>query len=248
MTLSVFPRRAAWSIAIIVGLLTVASIAGQVARYTVLHGRYAWYVGLFDLNSEQNLPAYYQGVSLLACAILLAIFAADSWRRAEPSRLAWVGLALLFLILSIDEMCSLHEQFEKLLHRRGMAVTDLLRDPRTMLLLVPGVPAILWYGALLWRQPRTLSLRMLGAGAIYMLGAVGVDMTCTVVTARFGDNNLACQLLANLEELMEMVGVGWLAVTLVRHLGERAPIVSLQFASAREPKLASAGATLAMAA
>jgi len=64
---------------------------------------------LFHLNEERNFPAYFSTLQLFVVAIAFGIFA---WRNASwtnvRSLFLW-ALPFLFLGLSIDEFCGIHE-------------------------------------------------------------------------------------------------------------------------------------------
>src|SRR3546814_8034194 len=70
----------------------------------------AGYLLLFDLRSEDNVAAWWSGILLL----LNAFHAYDGyalWRERAP-RMArsWASLSLLLVILSADEIGSIHER------------------------------------------------------------------------------------------------------------------------------------------
>ena len=58
---------------------------------------------------EANVPTLYSSVALLSSSMLLA-FIALAHKRNGSSSLPWVGLALVFLFLSVDEIASIHEK------------------------------------------------------------------------------------------------------------------------------------------
>ncbi|HWP39353.1 MAG TPA: hypothetical protein VNL70_00410 [Tepidisphaeraceae bacterium] len=214
------------------GLITLASLAGQIVRYTILNGQYRWYMGLFDLNREQNAATYYQGITIFISALLAGLIAWAKWRRGDRFRLPWASLAVGLLLLSMDEMCCLHEQFETLMQRSGFRLHGLLHFQW----VVPGMIAVglagIIFARFVWHLPRAIRVRFIVACALYLGGAVGLEMVGGWYAERYDDNNLPYQLLATVEELLEMSGVAVGNVALARYLAEHVPGVALRVAGA----------------
>jgi len=241
MNIRISPRRAGRLLCFVVASLAAASVAGQVARYTINHGAYKWYTGLFDVDREQNIPSWWQGTCILICAVLLSVIALHKRRVRDRFRWSWTGLAAIFFVLAIDEMCSLHEQLGKLLSSRGVQ----LHGAFEYQWVVPGMAIVLVVGLMyvrfLLNLPRRYGARFAIAGAIYVCGAIGVEMISAWYAARFGDNNLPFQLIATLEEIMEMSGMSLFLVTLVSYASQIVPPVTVHFDSETEPQRSGDG-------
>lgn len=65
----------------------------------------------FDLNQEQNIPAWYASILWFMVFQLSALNFALEWRAksAAPHRWVWLFLAFLFLAASADEVATIHE-------------------------------------------------------------------------------------------------------------------------------------------
>jgi hypothetical protein len=65
----------------------------------------------FDLNQEQNIPAWYASILWFMVFQLSALNFALEWRikSAAPHRWVWLFFALLFLAASADEVATIHE-------------------------------------------------------------------------------------------------------------------------------------------
>lgn len=98
-------------LAIIAALVVLGSLL-PAPFYQVWLGRQNWaadIVGMrFDLNGEGNIPAYFSALQLLACAMVLAVIAARSWRARSRWRFHWSLLAAGIFYMSIDEAAQLH--------------------------------------------------------------------------------------------------------------------------------------------
>ena len=67
---------------------------------------------LFDFDREEkNIPNFYSAVALLLSSILLWLIAIFHKERKEKFY-PWSGLALIFCLLSFDEVLALHEHFK----------------------------------------------------------------------------------------------------------------------------------------
>jgi hypothetical protein len=236
LTASLKARDAARHLGTIVGALTLLSVAGQAARFSFLHGKVTWWVALFDVNREQNIPTYYQGASILFAAALLTVIARHAWAHAVAHKWAWTILAAGFAVLSMDETCMLHEQFAALVNRDGHSFSGLLRYSW----VIPAGAAVLFIGAcyirfLLW-LPASTRYRFLAAAAIYLAGAIGMEMVGGWYDEHHGANNLTCQMLANIEELMEMSGIAAFIVALLDYMAVQIGAIQVNFRETATPE------------
>lgn len=79
------------------------------SEFSIFGGGY--FHRFFDLNQEQNIPAWYASV-LWFMVFLLAALNYKLERRAksiEPHRWVWLLFAVLFLVASADEVATIHE-------------------------------------------------------------------------------------------------------------------------------------------
>src|SRR5690606_5665696 len=60
-------------------------------------------------NAEQTFPTWYSSFLLLGAALLLLIISLFKAHTHASDRWLWLGLALIFLYLSLDEIVSIHE-------------------------------------------------------------------------------------------------------------------------------------------
>lgn len=228
-------RDVARHLATIIGALTLLSVAGQVARYSVLHGKVTWWVALFDVNREQNVPTFYQGISIFAAAVLLAVIARHAWSTRAPFRWAWTTLSAGFVVLSIDETCMLHEQLEALMQARNYHLNGLFRYSW----VIPGLIIVtcigIGYVRFLVSLPPATRVRFIIAATIYLSGTIGMEMVGGWYDDHHGANNLACQMLANVEEMMEMSGIAIFIVTLVEYTAMHIGTIRIHVQAAEEP-------------
>lgn len=164
------------------------------------------FVQEFDVDRENNVPTYFSALILLIAGCLAGLIAL--WQVAQGSVFArhWIALAPLFLFLSVDEAISLHER--------------LIRPIREMLDLsgwlyfswiVPGIAIVLLIGVLYARLVLNLPLRtrclVLIAGALYVGGAIGVEMVGGWYATTWVTQSFVYGTIVMVEEGLEMTGV-----------------------------------------
>lgn len=129
----------------------------------------------FDLDAENSVPAWWSASMLLAASLSFYVLAARAHTaRASVWRL-WLILSLAFLLLSIDEAASFHEGAIAPL-RAAFGFSGAFFYAWT----VPALVCLGVFGAailpLLRHVPRALLWRMVTAGAVFVAGALGMEM------------------------------------------------------------------------
>jgi hypothetical protein len=184
-------------------------------------------IAMFDLNRERNLPTWISTGLLALCAA----GAAWTWsrRRGERDRGYWLGLAGVFGLMSLDEASELHERLNDRL--RPMLEGDaggLLHYPWV---LAGGAAAVMLaavYAGFLYRLPRGIAGRIVLAGCLFVVGAVGCVLFEGVIGARGGPTTPALMAaftaLVVVEECLEMTSAALFVHTLMRHELEHPPV------------------------
>jgi hypothetical protein len=173
----------------------------------------------FDFNRERNLPTLFSTLLLLAAAGLLFRLGRQARGAFQYQRKYWYLLAGVFLFLTLDEGFQIHEQ----LSGRTQLVTGLENKGFLRYTWVLPYVAGLAVGALvlfnfLLALPRRIRTLFLLSGAIFVSGAVGLELFEGYVDTHYGDGNIYTALLCTLEELMEMTGVILFIYALLTHL------------------------------
>jgi len=186
--------------------LIVSSIAVSWLGY---YGGHDWLYGFapkFNVDNEANFPTYFSALLLLFSSILLAIIAAEAPRSSQRFPRHWWALSAMFVLLSVDEMTSLHE----LLIRPARYFFD-VGESLYFVWIVPAavlvaVFAILFFPFLLQLPAHTRS-RLVFAGCVFVGGALGMELAGGYYAYLYGSDNFAYNIIAAIEESMEMGGV-----------------------------------------
>ncbi|WAS97909.1 hypothetical protein [Nannocystis punicea] len=191
-------------------LFSLAGLLAELVRH--LAGLDHPALTLLSLSWEGNLPSWYASVLPLGCAGLLAWIAAGE----ATDRFYWIVLALGFLAISIDETIALHERLTGQFDVGGVLYFDWV-IPAGLLVLVLGLAFL---GFLRRLSPGT-ARRFVLAGAVYVGGAVLLELPLGWWTERHGDDDLGYALIDWCEETLEFVGLTLFASALLARLEGR---------------------------
>ena len=198
---------------LVVGLI-VASLLGQLLRYGLGLGNVLGLPNLFDVKMEGNVPTLYSVAALLFCSFLAARAALMDKKQRTRHAARWWVLAAIFVYLAMDELFKLHERLGTPFGRNtlgafGLDPVVLFLQPwvlyGTVLALVVGVACLRLFAGL----PARIRWLFVAAGALYVLGAVGMELFYARFEVLYGRQNTIGMLVLSttLEEFFEMMGV-----------------------------------------
>lgn len=199
-------------------LARALTIAGALVCGAGLAVELACHGGLLDpasrwryalsLSYEANLPTWYTAGLLWTAALGL-------WRCGQASEERtrwWWGLAAIFMVLSLDEAIELHEEL-------GGAP---LSGPLYFSWVVPGAALTAAFAAsyfkFWWRLPPPTRRAFAWAFAIYVGGALGMELPLGAWFEAHGDENLGYACLDFIEESLEIAGLSVFLVAIAGQL------------------------------
>jgi hypothetical protein len=194
-------------------VVTGAGLAAEILKSALRLKGDRGAVPIFSLSYEQNIPTWYSSSLLLACSLLLFLIAAGTKRAGAPHVNHWRGLGVGFLYISLDEVASLHEYTGWL--KLGGVLYFSWVIPAAVVVLVIGVS----YIKFLKHLPGPTRARFLLAGAIYVGGAVGMELPLGYWTERHGTNNFGYAAIDWVEESLEILGLTLFLLSLIDYLG-----------------------------
>lgn len=204
-----------------IGIVTAIHVGNIVAlwlRYVAVdfRGRVCDTIASFlSVSAEGKLGTFFSGVALLACALLLGIIAYAKSRERERHRTLWALLSLIFLYIAFDEMIQVHEVFGPPLGT-ALGAKGLLRG-----WAVPGMIATALVGLAYLRflidLPRRSRFLFVVAGAVYVFGALGMELVGNWYTTD-RPQDLSYGIIATIEEIFEMGGIVVFVYALLDHL------------------------------
>ena len=180
---------------VVVGTLLLIHVVLNLIHYEVY--KLPWLVRqIFDVDEEDSFPTWYSASALLLTASVLWVNARSHRQNTHAHRWHWYGLAIGFMLLSVDEIAGMHETLN--------SVTDVSWA-------VPGGFLVLFIGGIyltfLFQIEKKTAIQFVIGGAIFVGGAVGVEFLTEPYLENDELNTLAYNLWTAVEEGMEMGGV-----------------------------------------
>lgn len=219
-------------------LLVLLSMAGQFAKFVMGHAFLTELAPLFYVDQERNIPTYFSVLLILLAALLLAVIAILNNKQRLFHRSKWAILSAGFLLMAFDEAFEFHE-------RLNIPVGRLFGDGSFGVFyfpwVIPGIALVfvlgLYFLRFLLDLPTKTRLRFLLAAALYLGGAIGVELIGSHHAELYGYENWAYSLIVTLEESLEMAGLLVFIWALLRYCADnymnvsfrRSAPLSLQF-------------------
>lgn len=173
-------------------------------------------VGLLSLSYEQNLPTWYASMLLAACSVLLAAIAVDTQTRDAPYSRHWWALAAGFALMSLDEVAELHEHAGALVDLGDAIYFDWI-VPAAAVVAAIGLVYLPFLRALPPQRRRDMVI----AAALYLGGAVLMELPLGWWTAHAGAETAGYALIDWVEESLELGGASFFLIVLAARWDER---------------------------
>lgn len=188
-----------------IGVLFIANVIGVIVRIVLDLGDVRGLVYLTDFDKEGNLPTLLSSTLLFGAAFLLWINGIQS-KYSGNRHGYWIFLSLIFVYLAVDESVQLHERLDNI--SRDIFETS---GYFYFAWVIPyGVGLLVLFAYLinfLRTLPRRTALRFLVSGAVYVSGALGLEMMGAKQYELVGQKDLLFAIFYSFEELLEMIGV-----------------------------------------
>lgn len=208
----------------ITGILITAHsssfIIRELTRETILRNSEIWRLyRYFNVATESNLPAFYSSFILGLAGYILCIIALKKIRRNANFSFQWFCLSIIFFYLAIDELLALHENL-------GGLATKFLGEENLIFQdwAYAGIVLVVLFILLFWsffnHLPPGHKLRFFMSAALYIGGALGVEIIGSIYVMRNGIQDIPFFLFTTVEETLEMVGVIYFINTLMIYLEE----------------------------
>ena len=168
-------------------------------------------IKLFDLDGEANLPAWYSSMQLFGVSILLGVFAYYNFNKYNFHSWTLVLLAVLFFILSADEVAQMHERMGKIidiLFPEYSRNENFFKNTGIWMFLI-GIPFIVVLIFLLksswiyFRNYKDISIRLIVGIIIWLFGALVAESFSNLWEQ--GTKSFIVEVY--IEESCEMIGV-----------------------------------------
>lgn len=167
---------------------------------TVTHYRFVelpWLLReLFDVDEEESIPTWFSSSLLLLTAVVLFLIAHLSRKGKDRYAMYWLVLGVGFAFMSVDEIAGFHETLN--------SITEISwAVPGMIVALLIGLAYLKFLSSL----PAPIAIRFMMSGAIFVGGAIGVELATEPYLYEDALDTLGYNLWTPVEEGMEMGGV-----------------------------------------
>ncbi len=200
------PKQITKFFAYIVACLTLAHVAGECFAYTLENkSTFEPFFHLIDFKDECNIPTLYSSLALLFCSSLLVLITFAKKKNGERYYY-WLGLAVIFLFLSIDETFIIHERLTNRVHT-ALDTSGFLYFAWIIPYSIASIIFLLVYIKFIFKLPGRTRLLFITAGLIFLSGAVGVESIEGRYVELYSRDSINYVISNTISEFLEMTGI-----------------------------------------
>ena len=156
---------------IVITIVALAGLAVEIAEDSLgLDDPYDL-LDLFSLSYEANVPTWLSACMHATSALLLALIASGKRQSGAPFVRHWRGLSIVFAYISIDEFVQIHEEMNAWFDLSGALYFGWV-IPAAILVSI----FVLSYWRFLAHLPWMTRFRFIRAGAVFVGGAMGIEL------------------------------------------------------------------------
>ncbi len=179
-----------------------------------------------NFDSADSLPSFFQTTSMLLSTLWLWLITKVKQTRGDEFTNYWRGLTITFFLLALDETTNLHTMTAKPL-RELLQASSFLH----FTWVVWGIAGTLVFAAayfkLLRSLPTAMRNQLLCAGAIFLSGAVGLEMIGGQLQTIYGAESAAVAAGVIVEGVLEMLGILLFNATLLNYLSAQTSSIEI---------------------
>lgn len=227
MKIEIYPKQIFNKFLYLILILLFLNIIGIVSMfYFDFDNQYInFLITLTNFNSEKNIPTLYSSFALIIVSILLS-FIASLHKRLGSSYLPWLGLGIIFLFLSIDEVSGIHERFNAPV-RELMSVSGFLFHAWIIPYGIALTGFVIIYSKFLISLPKKIMILFIVSGATFVTGAIGLEMLGSKHVSLYGKETLVYSFLYTCEEFLEMLGIVIFIYTLLLYIASQFKLLTM---------------------
>ena len=184
----------------------LAGVIQDILLYRGPHPDFAHKIWFLDVDVEQSAFTW---LSILALFSAAAVVLSNADRALIARRRfvwQWYFLAAVFLFLSFDEFGGIHERLSSAIAAR-FHPTGYFHFAWALPAGLVALVGFIFFLPFILSFPRRLATLMVVSAAIYLGGAVGLEMIGGKIEESRGVDNVPYRVETNLEEGMELLGI-----------------------------------------
>ena len=210
----------------IIAVLLFFHLCGLFSIYYLGHPRACGLVRLFHLDREYSIPTFFSALLHLLSATLLFVIAIKKKRASDRSAKYWSALGYIFLFLSLDEACAIHEQLILPL-RNAIGASGLIWYTWVIPYGVVVIALAIIYLRFVTKLPTRIRGLFIASGIIFVSGAVGFEMLSARQHYLYGKQTALFEVYSGTEELFEMLAITLFIYTLLSYINNHLEEASL---------------------
>lgn len=185
-------------------VLAVTSYSTQLITRATQHDTLFGFARILDVDQEQSLSTWFQVLVLALCGA--ALWACGSHETSPRRKRDWRVWGVILAGMSMDEQVGLHERMRVPLQMLGSY--QAFHDYSWVVIGLPvAVLAMLVAGRFVFELPPDIRVRFLGATALYLVGAIGLEAAAGTWMVIGLPRDAVYAILPTIEELLEMLGM-----------------------------------------
>ncbi len=208
------PDRALLVLLAVSALLLATTVLGHLLGLLGLGAPSRAVLDRFGVDGEQSLPGLWSAGLLASGGGLMILQGLMERRREGADSRWWIGLGTVLVLLGVDDLAAVHEITINPL-REALDLGGVLH----FAWILPGIVIFAVLAAVFarfFRRLPTATRRLLGAsGALFLAGALGMEMVDGLYASRYGQDG-RFGLLVVVEEALELAGECLLVYTMLR--------------------------------
>lgn len=164
------------------------------------------YLKIFNFDREASIPTLFSCLLLFLSSVLLYLISLKE-NIKKILHFQWVGLALIFLFLTIDEMVSFHELLSFSIRNTLEISSGFLYFAWVIPYAIFCIFLVVLYFNFLKRLPAKTRMLIIISGVIFCTGAIGLELLGGNAYNQIGSQNLIYFIFGTIEETLEMLGI-----------------------------------------
>jgi len=200
-----------------VALVILLSLVQDLLIFLVPEAGFSDRIYRLDLDTEASLPTWFSSGLMLVCALTLLAISLQVAHEGRLKALPWFLLSAAFFFVSLDESISLHEWLSAAIgaHVEKSGLFYFVWTVPALVACIAGLACFLPFILSFKGLDRAL---LIGSAAVFLSGAIGMEMLGGAEAEVAGIETLKYRLLATLEETLEFAGLLLFLLFLLRRL------------------------------
>jgi hypothetical protein len=229
MNLSISAKRVGIWLFVISVILNLIGFVGRAVEYLLGYKETTALVRLFHPSEEGNITAWFSAMLLLLAAVLLALIATATKKTGGVYTGHWGVLSLIFVYMSVDEAARIHELTQEPL-RAALHPSGFFHYAWVIVAIPLVLLFVIAYLRFLRDLPQPTRLLFIVSGAIYVGGALGMDMLGGYFMSHPLGSFDMLPIMMTIEEFLENMGIVLFVFALLSYIKSHLPsTIGLEF-------------------